>query len=146
MDVIRTISRERILDFYKKHYVPENMAIVAVGDADISVLEKEIQDILGEIPASKTKYERESFRVPTQRGKNLCVFTDPEIKFTLINIFFRRPDFKPALTEKELKEDLAMSAATMIFNQRLREITNSKDSTWLDAGNPFLLCRKCSKG
>ena len=33
-EIIETISREQILDFYKKWYTPENMTTVIVGDVD----------------------------------------------------------------------------------------------------------------
>ena len=134
MDVIKNISRKRIVDFFKANYRPENMAVIAVGDIDVETLEKEIKAVMETIPASKDKYERKSFKVPVQRGKNICVFKDPEVKYTLVNIFYRQSDFKPTYTEDDVKKDFIKNMAAVIFNQRLREITNTKESPWLDAG------------
>lgn len=134
MDVIKNISRKRVVDFYKANYRPENMAVVAVGDINIQTLEKEIKEIMETIPASKDQYERQFFKVPVQRGKNICIFKDPEIKYTLINIFFRQADFKPTLTEEDIRKDFILNTSSVILNQRLREISNTKDTPWLDAG------------
>lgn len=35
-DVIETISRERVLDFYNSHYAPSNMVTIVIGDVDTS--------------------------------------------------------------------------------------------------------------
>lgn len=64
MDVIENISRDRILDFYKKWYRPEIMSVIVVGDAEESVLESAVKNVMSAIPASEEKISVSPFTVP----------------------------------------------------------------------------------
>lgn len=134
MDVIRTISRDRILDFYKKWYRPELMSVIVVGDQDVGLLEKAIISTMETIPSSSEKITTSPFTVPYNEDKKILVFQDPEQKYTVMNILNQIQDWKPRATEEELKQSIIDEIASDIFNQRLGEITNAADSTWLDAG------------
>lgn len=134
MNIISKVSRKRIIDFYKKWYRPEFMSIVAVGDIKADVLENEINKIMSLIPASKDTVEHPEFELPVQTKKNICVLKDPEQKYTIMNIFLRRENLKPIKTIEDEKEILALQIASLCFNQRLAEITNTPSSKWLDAG------------
>ena len=71
MDVIRNIPRERIIDFYKKWYRPENISVVAVGDIKAGVLENAIKEIMGTIAASEKETKLPSYKVPYQTQKKV---------------------------------------------------------------------------
>jgi zinc protease len=43
-DVIRTVPRQRIADFYRAYYRPERATLVAVGDFDVDALEAKIRE------------------------------------------------------------------------------------------------------
>ena len=72
MDVIQNISKERVVDFYKKWYKPEIMSVIAIGDISTSVLETEIKNILGTVPASEEKLELPTYSVPFNQTKDSC--------------------------------------------------------------------------
>lgn len=133
MKVISSISRQRIIDFYKKWYRPEFMSVILVGDAKVDVLEKEIKEIMGTIPASEQPLEHPEFPLPVQTEKNICIVKDQEQKYPVVNILFRNENYAPAKDYNDIKNKVAIQIANTCFNQRLQEITNGSGSTWLDA-------------
>lgn len=50
-NVISTITREEILDYYTAHYVPNNMMILVLGDFDADEMIALLEDTFGELPA-----------------------------------------------------------------------------------------------
>lgn len=134
MNIIKSISRDRILDFYKKWYRPENMSVVAVGDVKAAVLEKAIKDIMGEIPASEKKTKLPSFKVPLQTQKNISVMRDKELSIVEAYIFQQSKDTSPITSVEQLRQEYVMGFISDVFNQRCQEKTNSPDALWLGAG------------
>ncbi len=50
-DIIKTISRDEVVSFYKNWYRPELMSIIVVGDADENEMEKVMRETMSLIPA-----------------------------------------------------------------------------------------------
>lgn len=134
MDVIKNISRDRILDFYNKWYKPEIMSVVVVGDSDVNTLETAIKEAMEVIPKSEKPISSPEFQVPVATEKEICIFKDTEQKYTVMNIISQIPDYKIRETEEDLKQNVVDAIGSKIFNQRMNEITNTADSPWLDAG------------
>ena len=44
------MSRERVMKYYKSHYIPNNMTAIITGDFKKSEIKKTIEDILGAVP------------------------------------------------------------------------------------------------
>ena len=70
-NIIETIHRDEIMDYYNKWYVPSNMVTVIVGDIDTnSALEKVKKDFAGNIKkAEKSVYPKE--KPLTQQKRNI---------------------------------------------------------------------------
>ncbi len=134
MDVIKNISRERIVDFYKKWYRPENMAVVAVGDIEAAVLENAIKEIMGEIPASDKKSKLPAFKIPAKKEKTLDIVRDKELSIIQAEIYQLSKDIGSVSTVEELREEFALSFASDAFNLRCQELTNQPNAPWLAAG------------
>lgn len=134
MNIIKNVSRQRVVDFYKKWYRPEFMSIVAVGDADTSVLTKAIENAMGSIPASDKSVSLPRYSVPVQTEKSLYIMKDKEQPYTNIFIFNPEEDFKIRQTEEDIQRLLAKQIAENILNVRLNEITVTPDSPWLGTG------------
>ena len=135
MDVIKNITRDRILDFYKKWYRPELMSVIVVGDQNIDTLEKSVKSAMEIIPSSDSKITTVPYKVPVSTKKEILVFKDPEQKYTVMRIFNQIPDWAPRATEEDAKQNIIEEIASEIFNSRMDEITNTADSTWLDAAS-----------
>lgn len=50
MNIIRTISRQRVMDFYRRWYHPDNMSLIVVGDIDS---QKMVQQLQQKFPAQQ---------------------------------------------------------------------------------------------
>ncbi len=135
MDIIKNISRERILDFYKKWYRPELMSVIVVGDQNIDTLENAVKSAMEIIPSSESKITTVPYKVPVSTKKEILVFKDPEQKYTVMRIFNQIADWAPRASEEDAKQNIIEEIASEIFNSRMDEITNTSDSKWLDAAS-----------
>ena len=69
-DVISTIRREEILDFFNKHYAPSNMITVVVGDIDTTkAIEKVSKAFDSSYRKTIKKHYRKEFPLFTQKRK-----------------------------------------------------------------------------
>ena len=69
-----TVSRDILIDFYKKHYTPDNAAIVVVGDVDPEEVYKKVEAEFGSIAPGKG-WNREKF------------YTNEDIKSKAVKIY-----------------------------------------------------------
>ena len=134
MDIIRNISHERIIDFYKKWYRPELMSVVAVGDIKTSVIESAIKEIMGTIPASEKKIKAPEFKTSDSNQKTITTMRDKELSIIETYIFSQSKEKVPLTTVEGLKENFAYALGSAIFNQRCQEKSSLADALWLVAG------------
>lgn len=134
LDVIKNVPCQRIVDFYKKWYRPENMAVVAVGDVKVSVLENAIKEVMGTIPASEKKTKVPEYKIPYQTAKTFTVMHDKELSVVEAYIFQQNKNTEPVTTVEQLREEYVLGIASTIFNQRCQEKTNLPEAEWLGAG------------
>ena len=133
MNVIKNISRDRVFDFYKTWYRPENMAVVAVGDIKADVLENAIKEVMGTIPASEKKTKVPGYKVPTQTEKTITLMRDKELSVAEICIFQQNNNAAPVTTVEQIREEFVLNIAATIFNQRCLEKTNLPEADWFGA-------------
>ncbi|MDR2897384.1 MAG: insulinase family protein, partial [Spirochaetaceae bacterium] len=140
MDTIRTISRERVVDFYKTWYRPELMSVVVVGDEKPQVIIEAIEQSFGLIPPSDTFSENtesavsdgDRYPVPERKKPAVLVVRDPEITYTTVEIAELFPYRKQEYTG-DVRTNLIQQMAYLIFNNRLTEKTITSDPLMLSA-------------
>lgn len=133
MDIIRNISRERVLDYYNKWYRPELMSVIITGDMDVAAVENLVNKAMGSIPASEKKIVRSDYPVVPAEEKSIFTLRDKEQPYTLIYLLAQETDYIPTSTKERLRHNLALNIGLNILNERFQEITISADSPWLDA-------------
>ena len=138
INIIKNIKLDRVVDFYKKWYRPENMAVVAVGDIKADVLEKAIKEVMGTIPASEKETKVPSFKVPLQTEKSITILRDKELSVTEICIFQQLEESKPVTTIEQIREGFISNIVMSIFNQRCHEKTSLPDAEWLTASSGMI--------
>ena len=138
INVIKNIKLDRVVDFYKKWYLPENMAVVAVGDIKADVLEKAIKEVMGTIPASEKETKVPSFKVPLQTEKSITILRDKELSVTEICIFQQLEESKPVTTIEQIREGFISNIVMSIFNQRCHEKRSLPDAEWLTASSGMI--------
>lgn len=134
MNIIKNVSRERIIDFYKKWYRPEFMSVIVVGDADTTILENAVKQAMSVIPKSQEKIPLPKFSIPVPAEKSLTIMKDAEQPYTNVFIFNPVENYKICETEEDIQNLLAKQIALSVFNVRLEEITNTPEAKWLTAG------------
>ena len=69
-DVIETITREQVLNFYNTHYTPANMVTLVIGDVDTNTALNKIKDVFNEAykKPEKNVYPKE-FQLDKQEKK-----------------------------------------------------------------------------
>jgi zinc protease len=119
-EILKTIPRARVLDFYRKWYRPELMTVMLVGDAEPSVMAKAIEEALSGIPASKTASRVPEYPIAAQKGPAVLIVRDPEISYTTIQMM-EQSEARGIFTVADLRRQLAQNMAYSIFNDRLSE-------------------------
>ena len=72
-EVISTISREQILDFYNTWYTPENMTTVIVGDVDTQVALNAVKEKFNKQNSSNVKAQKPVYKLdkkPSEQTEN----------------------------------------------------------------------------
>lgn len=122
MEIIDKGPYENIKRFYKDWYRPELMAVIAVGDFDVKVMETKIKELFSKIPKSINPREKKLFEIPDHDQPLISIVTDKEAQFTAAQIFYKQPEFK-----KKTINDFKISIAHDLFNsmiqKRLQELT-----------------------
>ncbi len=97
--VIETITREEMLDFYKSYYTPSNMTTIVVGDVDAASALEKITNLFGALSEKSVlpKYEKEK---PMSATSEVIAKADVETAYMLMG--FRGVDAKNKKSNYEL--------------------------------------------
>ena len=89
-DVVEKFTRDDVLAFRKKWYVPENMFLLVVGDVDTSAIVKEVQKLTADI--KPTGFFRPPRPVePVQNDVRTALVLDKNSRETRLNMAFHIP-------------------------------------------------------
>src|SRR5687767_1468496 len=102
---IQSVDRQEFLDFYKKWYRPDLMAVIAVGDFDPKKIETLIVDHFGKLKNPPDAPRRVVPPVPDHAGTLFSIETDPELSSTSIEIACKHP-VSPEGTAADYRRDL----------------------------------------
>lgn len=136
-EVVRKCTPDQIRAFYKRTYLPQNMALVAVGDFDKKQVDELIQKHFNDIPLSSAPPIKHDFRPNEKKEPQFVCYSDPECTSSQINITY--PLITETLAKKEtvgnIRQLMTHSLYQLMLNRRLQEIiTDSDSSPFTDAG------------
>jgi zinc protease len=132
-DIIRTVSRDEFLDFYRKWYRPDLMAIVAVGDFDPAKIEELIVKHFAGLKNPSDAPERPAVPVPDHAGTLFSIETDPELSSTVVEIACKHPA-SPQGTASDYRRDFVNTLYSRLLNQRLAERVQEANPPYIYAG------------
>ena len=148
-EVIETAPVQLLKDYYERWYRPDLMAVVAVGDFDVDVIEAKVKQHFAPPPEGEANQERAAVAPPTDRpgidipGHDapwIEVFTDsesPGTQFVLVRKL--APDMGQDLPA--FRRFVVESIAFMMLNARLFERAQVEDPPYLlaDSGrSPYV--------
>ena len=131
-EVLKTFPYEVLRDFYHDWYRPNNMAVIAVGDFDPAVVEKQIIERFGKVKNPKKAPKREEMTVPYHSDSKAIVVTDKEMSMTQVQIMFKH-QAKKSSTQKDYVEDIINQLYGTMLSMRLQEITQKPGAPFMYA-------------
>ncbi len=118
---IERLSKDELLEFHKKSFIPNNAIFFAVGDFDTAELTKQIEDEFGEWTSDEI--QPPDFSEPPMRDKRTLTIVDrtgsTQSNIVLANLAIKRdaPDYFPVLMMNQI---LGAGASSRLF-MNLRE-------------------------
>lgn len=136
MEVVKNAPTERLEGFYRNWYVPDSMAVVAVGDMDPEKALEIIREKFAGSERSTTDTAAEetrgpSYPVPAPEERKVVVATDPEASNVHIRLFSLHEPFVPK-TEEEYKDLLSIRLYRSMVSSRLSELSQQEDPPFIN--------------
>ena len=127
-EVIESIPRQRVLDFYTDWYRPELQAIIAVGDfTDLDEIRDLIYKHFGSIPSTVNPREFPDLTIPSHSDTRISIITDPEAMHTQATITHKLP-ISNTETITEYRDYLIKELINTMLDNRLTDLTRQVDS------------------
>ncbi|HEB30604.1 MAG TPA: insulinase family protein [Spirochaetes bacterium] len=130
--VIESVSAEKLKNFYKKWYPPDNMAVIAVGDFKAEAVEDLIKKSFSMIPESEGPWERPFFPVPDHQETLYSVAVDPEIRESRVTIYIKK-DVRESKTRADYRKSIVEYLFSGMLNSRFDEMSKKPDPAFISA-------------
>jgi zinc protease len=139
-EVLKGFSRQRLLDFYRQWYRPDQMAVVVVGDVNPAEMQRLLEQRFGSIPRAAASPVSVNRTVPAHAETLFSVASDPEAQGWSVALAHKKP-FEAERTVGDYRRSLIQQLATQMLNLRLREIARRPNAPFLaaDAGGSGLV-------
>jgi len=128
--IISTISRDRVVDFYRRWYRADRMALVVSGVIDTAEIRGHIKRFFSPVPAEGANPPDPSPGDMTYDSLNVSVASDPELPYAMVELLGAR-SVEPITSVAHLRQFLVNGLAITILDKRLAERT-------LEGEPPFL--------
>jgi zinc protease len=135
-EVVEKCDPQLLRDFYKDWYRPDLMAVVVVGDVDVAEVEKKIISHFDKIPVAKNPRERKEYDIPDNDEPLVCVASDKENTYTVIQMFIKHPNSDPT-TVQAYKNSIKAQLYSGMLNTRITEISQKPDAPFLFASSSY---------
>ncbi|MCX7908507.1 MAG: insulinase family protein [Ignavibacteria bacterium] len=119
-NILRNASYDVIKKFYRDWYRPDLMAIIAVGDFDVGIVEKIIKEKFSRINKPSKIRKREYVVIPPHKEVFVSIASDKELSFPRVEINFKGDEIKEG-TFRNYRENLLSRIYTTMLNYRLNE-------------------------
>ena len=129
-DVIRTVPRQRFVDFYTQYYVPERITIVAVGDMDTDELEAYVMDSFETMVQPESAGKNPNMgEIPKSVGLRAAVYSDEEVITDEVWLTTIRPwQLEPDTKENRVKW-VPLDLAHYILSRRFELLAKEEGSS-----------------
>ena len=135
MDVVMNFAYQDLRDYYHKWYRPDNQGIIIIGDIDVDKMEARIKELFSPIKMPENPAERIYYTVPDNAEPIYVVGSDKEATSTGVDINFKHEPMPKELrgTMMGVVNDYVESVASIMLNNRFREITNKPNAPFMGA-------------
>jgi zinc protease len=133
LESLERADSSALVRFYREWYRPDLMAVVAVGDFDLAVIEGLIREHFGRLVAPPSPTVRPAYPVPPADAPRTAIATDPEAQTTSVGILTLLPVQRLA-TRADWRQSLVDQVVTRALNSRYAELAQEADPPFLGAG------------
>ena len=131
-EVLENFTYDDLRRFYKTWYRPDLMAVIAVGDVDVAILEEKVNSFFGDIPSVENPVDRPVFNVPNHEDTKIAIATDVEAQQTVVQVLYKdRTDAKPETTYMEYRDSMINNLFSTMISNRLSELASSENPPFL---------------
>lgn len=116
---IRAVSREDFADYYRRWYVPSNMTVIAVADADPALVVERVKAHFAEGARAPRPQDADP-GVAMYTSTRAIVAADPEVALAQVSIVRVSPVNPPVTTVDGLRRQAVRQLGTMAFNRRMQ--------------------------
>ncbi|MDR3303703.1 MAG: insulinase family protein, partial [Treponema sp.] len=135
-EIIQNAPAERLKDFYQKWYQSDNMALIIVGDFDGAALEAELATRFS-MPKPQTPTLRPQYDLPAPsklKTLRIDVFTDPELSFTQVALYYKRTPKKVGSTLAAFRELVIDNLIADMLDNRFDDAAALPQTPYIGAG------------
>lgn len=131
---LQNFKPESLNNFYKTWYIPDNQALIVVGDIDVDAVEAKIKDIFSDIPKVENPTPKPEFPFMAFSEPRVGVITDPEATSPDITILWESEATPEAYnsTPVGLMTDLLKDIVGRVMSERFNDITSKPDAPYLN--------------
>jgi zinc protease len=134
-EIIQGAPAGRLEAFYRRWYRPDNMALIIVGDFDGAALEAELPGHFPGGPAAEPLNRPRYDLSPPKKGNlETAVFTDPELSFSQINLYYKQDPQPVRLSLEGYRRDLIDTLIHRMLGIRFDEASQRPDTPYTGAG------------
>ncbi|MCL1815679.1 MAG: insulinase family protein [Treponema sp.] len=135
-EIIQNAPAEKLKNFYRSWYRPDNMALILVGDFDGAALEKDLAAHFT-APAPDTPLNRPRYELPDPKKGALttAVITDGELSTSTVFLYYKRCPLASTRTLKDYREELLDYLINTMIDFRFGERIASENTPYMAAGS-----------
>lgn len=133
-NVLKQAPLQRIVDFYRRWYRPERMAVVVAGDIDPKAVEAAVRERFSIVPSTPGDAPPVPvFDVPLSAQPLARVITDPEVPSTGVSVYFKK-QAHPITTEADQREAYTSTMVASMLSRRLDTLSQDPNAPFTGAG------------
>lgn len=131
-EVLAHAPHDALRRYYREWYRPDLMAVAAVGDFDVTAIEKRIRKRFSGLKNPAQPRPRELSPVPDHDGTLFAIATDPEATQTNVAVYYKLPKSTSG-TRADYRRDLVEQLYHEMVNARLDELRRAGEPPFLFA-------------
>ncbi|MDR2516387.1 MAG: insulinase family protein [Spirochaetaceae bacterium] len=135
-EIIQNAPAEQLVNFYRKWYRPDNMAIILVGDFDDEALEQSLAAhfTAPEPAVPPPALPNTELPPPVKNNTHVAIITDPEYSYTRIDAYYKLESAARGTDLASYRNDIMRGLIEQIISRRFDETADNPDTPYASAG------------
>ncbi|MFN7020869.1 MAG: M16 family metallopeptidase [Phycisphaerales bacterium] len=129
---LASVMRPDFVDYYTRWYVPSNMTLMIVADADPEAIVGQIRKHFGDGEKRPVPVDQDPRITPIEASRAI-VATDPELTGASVEVFTFGPREEPATTVPLMRRDMVRQIGVSAFNRRMGAKLSKGGTAYLSA-------------